>query len=185
MFEFDPQRINDLREFMLDEHELDRSQPRRYVSPRLTSAGSRLLDELVFEACQARNEIWLARAIQPHLLERVPASTSSGFRKVPTNASTTLADGIWNNLVCRSECRAARESGGLVEAYRAGMRREPRAESRALLGRRFEPSVMLDALRADAIDPHGRRSPVPVGPNSGLSIRAMTPTLVGEGEKNG
>jgi len=173
MFEFDRTRIDVLRPRLVDEHLLDRTQPMRRVSARLTAEGKEQLDDLVLEACSERDEIWLARSIEPLLLSRVPANTKSGFRKVPANAAATLADGIWNNLVCRAECLLGIELGCSVEAYRAGHRIEPRPASVGLIGRNFVPSLLLDALRCDAIDPRANRSPVPVGPNSGLSVRAL------------
>lgn len=173
MFEYDRARVDELRPQMIEEYLSDVASQNRFRSSRLSSAGWAQLAELVLEACQSRDELWLARSLEPFIVSH--EQTSKGTRKVnATSAATMLADGILNSLICRAECIDSIENrSGKVVAYRAGSRREPRAESRFLIGQRFDAAQTLVDLRADASDPGGNRSPVPVGLNSGLSLKAL------------
>ena len=172
MFEISSARIGELRSAMLEELLQDIEIAERYRSRRLNADGLARIDELAIEACTERDESWLARELERYI---VPSErTRKGPRRVNArSAAVLIADGIWNNLVCRAECLASLADGtNSVTVYRAGHRKEPRAGSVHLVGREFESTLLLDALRADAIDPAGNRSPVTVGPNSGLSVRS-------------
>lgn len=80
-----------------------------------------------------------------------------------------LAEGEFNRFFMRGICLKAMQLGApAVVGYSARASQNPRAESLAIIGKRFEPSELLDRLRSTigADIPFG----YPGSANSGFSV---------------
>ena len=160
------------RKFMLKEIEHDFSLNRIYRSNRLTDEGSELWVNLLKEAAQSHDEIWLAQALDARRAIKMqePRTTrgNTTMVKVPANAAHTLVEGEFNRFYIRGLCQRAINEGTVeVYVYRAKHSAQPRDESTKLIGKTFHPKALLEDLRnsigVDAV------LGLPPGPNSGLS----------------
>lgn len=166
-----------VRKLMLDELEADIEKGVLYISPRLTDAGQRAFPSLMRAAIQHHDDAWLADQLRlPGLLitTEQKAKPRGGYTmaRVPATAPDTLAEGEFNRLYARALCRLAIEDGiPELEVYRAKDVRQPRAESRMLMGTRINAQALLNDLRThQGVDTALR---LPPGPNSGLSVRLL------------
>jgi hypothetical protein len=162
------------REFMLKEIELDRQNKRLYISPRLNEMGQSNWEILLKEATQAHNDDWLTNELRNRecMNSHELRSTRSGVTscRVPVTAPETLSEGEFNRFYCRGLCARAIEEGiKEVEVYRGKDVQDPRPESQFKIGKRFDPSTLLNDLRtAQGIEP---AIGIPKGPNSGITIK--------------
>ena len=162
------------REFMAEELKHDVSTRKLYISPRLNREGSTAWPKLLDEAIAHKNDAWLAEAIRQQGLlnsheERRTPSGGVTTAKVPATAPDTLAEGEFNRFYVRGLCaRAIHDRISQVEVYRARHSDHPRPESEALVGKRIDPTALLNDLRSSpGVEP---ALGVPPGPNSGLSV---------------
>lgn len=163
------------REHMLSEIDYDVSKGTLFISNRLTEIGAENWAALLAEAATQHDDAWLANELQhrgylkTHEERRKPAGGIT-IAKVPVTANTTLAEGEFNRFYIRGLCQTVIKNGGnSLVAYRARESNNPRPESEAIVGRRFEPQSLLSDLRASTgVEP---ALGVPPGPNSGLSVR--------------
>ncbi|WP_372361814.1 hypothetical protein ACCQ10_00325 [Xanthomonas sp. NCPPB 1325] len=160
---------------MTDEIAHDVAGGTLYVSNRLTEQGARNWAALINEAAEHHDDSWLANEIQVRgyikaVEERRTSTGGATTVKVPVTAHTTLAEGEFNRFYARGLCKFAINNGiDQLEAYRARHSGSPRAESEAIIGRKFNPTALLSDLRSSVgVEP---ALGVPPGPNSGLSVR--------------
>lgn len=162
------------RSHMNQEINFDKQHNNFYFGKNLTAEGQNVWPSLLEESV-AYDDEWLEHQIQMrHLLEqfttrRNPKGGISQVR-VPVNAAQRLAEGEFNRLYARGVAlRVVAGGGGNVEVYRARDSENPRPESEALIGRRFDAAEVLEDLRTN----QGANTVfgVPGGPNSGLSIK--------------
>jgi hypothetical protein len=165
------------REYMLKELQMDINQRRLYVSSRLNPRGKAMWPKLLEEAITGYNievpDDWLAERLKEgNYLEskeerRLPNGKITRV-KVPANAHETLAEGEFNRYYIRGLCaRAIAEGISEVIVYRGKQVRQPRPESRAMIGKRLDPKNLLEDLRAST----GKDTASGLfGPNSGLTI---------------
>ncbi|WET42396.1 hypothetical protein [Citrobacter enshiensis] len=108
----------------------------------------------MLEEASQNDDAWLEQEIlnrgllATHYPRRKPNSTEMIQAKVPHNAAQTLAGGEFNRLYARGlSARAKAEGIEFVEAYRARHSENPRAESQAIIGKKFRPEAILEDLR--------------------------------------
>ncbi|MDR0571966.1 MAG: hypothetical protein LBG48_03910 [Rickettsiales bacterium] len=91
-------------------------------------------------------------------------------KKVPSNASMTLAEGEFNRYYIRAVCLyALRNKIKNVIVYRAKMSDNPGPNSEAKIGKTIDSNILLNDLRKNiGVD---SALSVPTGVNSGLSVR--------------
>jgi hypothetical protein len=163
------------RRFMLEEIELDISNGKLYISPRLSDTGRNDYATLLKEAAENHDDTWLAQNLR--LNGRISATeqkrTPSGgitTAKVPVTAPDTLAEGEFNRFYIRGLCRLALEEGvSELVIYRAKQVSSPRPESQAKVGTKVEAQALLNDLRVhQGVD---TALGLPAGPNSGLSVK--------------
>lgn len=145
-----------------------------YICPRLTQLGVQSWPSLLEKALTSHDDEWLANSIRQngilnsHEQRKKP---NGGFTtaKVPVTAAQTLSEGEFNRYYVRGLClRAIEDNLAHVEVYRARHSDNPRPESQAIIGKRFNPSTLLNDLRnSPGVEP---TLGVPPGPNSGLSV---------------
>ncbi|KFB99155.1 hypothetical protein GTGU_04156 [Trabulsiella guamensis ATCC 49490] len=172
------QDLNDeTRRFMTQEIQLDKENDTFYRSAFLTDQGKEIWPTLLEESI-AHNDDWLENEIQRRGLlaqfytRRRPKSQELMQARVPVTAAQTLAEGEFNRLFVRGLCaRVIAEGGREVEAYRARYSEHPRAESEAIIGKKFLAADVLKDLR----DNPGVDSVLglPPGPNSGISVKKI------------
>lgn len=162
------------RKFMLKELEMDIEKGTLYISPRLNSRGQSMWAELLKEAIVGHNDDWLAtqlsvRGCMKSHEERRLRSGKITVVKVPVTAPETLAEGEFNRFYARGLCaRAIAEGISEVVVYRGKQVRRPRSESQAMIGRRIDPTALLEDLRkSQGVEP---ALGIPPGPNSGLTV---------------
>lgn len=163
------------RKFMMKELEMDITNGKVYISPRLNSLGQANWEAMLRESIEGHNDDWLAYQLSTNgcmsMQER--RRTPSGgmtIAKVPVNAMETLSEGEFNRYYARGLCARAIEDGiQNVEVCRGKQVQNPRAISEVLIGQRIEAKALLEDLRQS----QGVESSlkVPPGPNSGLTIR--------------
>jgi hypothetical protein len=158
------------RPFMLDELELDVANGMLYLSPRLSSAGSRDYEQLLRKGLAEQDDAWLADILRSSGRMNEIENTTQGPRRVPRTAPETLAEGEFNRFYARGlSLRAIKEGVSRLVVYRAKAVSNPRPESEALVGGEIDPRSLLSDLRSNpgCAPAFG----LPPGPNSGLSVR--------------
>ncbi|MEM5808228.1 MAG: hypothetical protein QW818_03795 [Candidatus Aenigmatarchaeota archaeon] len=130
--------------------------------------------ELLKEAIIGHNDDWLAtqlnvRGCMKSHEERRLRSGKITVAKVPVSAPETLAEGEFNRFYARGLCaRAIAEGISEVVVYRGKQVQQPRPESQAMIGRRIDPTALLEDLRkSQGVEP---ALGIPPGPNSGLTV---------------
>jgi hypothetical protein len=170
-----------IRLLMIEELNLDISLNKLYQGKRLTTFGLQDWPATLSAAFEVGNdttlENWLA---QPGRLETKEPYTVAGvqkFRKVPVTAASTFSEGEFNRFYIRGVCRqamnlkATNQGTGLVTAYRARYSENPRPESLAIEGKKFDAETLLLDLRANtSADCINNALGLPPGPNSGMSV---------------
>lgn len=165
----------DLRTRGLMEAELDEDIQlnRVYVCPRLSELGQSAFPELLREASLRGNDATLAESLRPMMnaTEQRRNRSGDGYStvRVPVTAYVTLAEGEFNRLYIRAVClRSIEDSIARLVVYRAKEVLRPRPESELLIGKVFDPRVVLEDLRQSVgVEP---ASGFPA-PNSGLSVK--------------
>jgi len=153
------------REKMLEEVERDIYNGCLYIGTSIKPTMAEAYKELLIEAFKYHDDDWLANEIDAGglLLAHEPKSG----RKVAVNAHQRLAQGEFNRFYIRGLCvRAIEEGASQVVVYRGRRSKRPRPKSEALIGKGFDPSVILEDLR-NAID--GEPAYLP-DVNSGITV---------------
>ncbi len=155
---------------MVDEMEADRAPGKLYLSKRLNPSGLANFAALLQQAAQAYDEDWLASTLRNGYLEtHEPGHSRSGVKKVPVNASETLAEDQFNRYYMRALCvRALADGIRHVAVYRAKQVANPRPESQARIGQLVDAQALLSELRTNTFADTALG--LPPGPNSGLSV---------------
>lgn len=160
----------EIRGLMIQEMDNDLAGQILYLSPRLNAQGKNVWHQLLKEASANHSDDWLAneiarqRLLNPHDLRQ---GKPIAMRH---DAHQLLAEGEFNRFFMRGICLKAIEIGApAVVGYRARGSENPRAESLAIVGKKFEPREFLDRLRSaiGADTPFG----YPGSANSGLSVK--------------
>ena len=160
----------EVRRLMIQE--IDHDGPNLYLSPRLNAQGRIAWHQILKEASANHSDDWLAnevvrqRLLNPHDLRQ---GKPIAMRH---DAHQMLAEGEFNRFFMRGICLKAIQLGApAVVGYRARASQNPRAESFAIIGKKFEPNEFLDRLRSaiGADTPFG----YPGSANSGLSVELM------------
>ncbi|MGB8112842.1 MAG: hypothetical protein WCF22_03670, partial [Candidatus Sulfotelmatobacter sp.] len=165
------------RQYMLEELELDVTQGRLYLSPRLSGTGVAAYPALLKLAVESGNDASLAAELRKD--GRLNATEQRRKPKggyttvaVPVTAADTLAEGEFNRFYARGLCRRAQaEGGGELKVHRAKEVENPRPQSEALIGSTLDPEKLLLDLRGSiGVEP---ALGLPPGPNSGLSVKIV------------
>ncbi len=163
------------RQFMIEELEIDMSGGTLYISPRLNDTGRENWANILREAIQNHNDIWLANQlrVRNYMNTQEQKRTRSGgttIARVPVTAPDTLAEGEFNRFYARGLCVRAIANGTTeVEVYRGKDVQQPRPESQLMIGRRINVNSLLNDLRnSQGVEP---ALGLPPGPNSGLTVR--------------
>jgi len=163
-----------VRQFMVDELNLDLEAGTLYRSERLTEDGWDKYHGLLRDAVVEGNDESLAQCLRSgKCMVAMEMTTRRGklvATRVPVNACQTLAEGEFNRFYLRGLCRCATEDGiDHLIIYRAKQVRQPRPDSFRLLGKAIDAHALLERARADPrVD---LALGLPHGPNSGLSAR--------------
>lgn len=163
-----------VRANMVQEVTLDLDNGNLYQSQRLNEEGLRVWPETLKEATRNQTDAWLEDQIRDRRLlksHESRAKPSGGFTQaqIPVTAPGTLAEGEFNRFYIRGLCiKALSEDIPYLIAYRARYSANPRQESEAIIGKKFDPQQLLDDLRATTgVD---TVLGLPPGPNSGISV---------------
>ena len=156
------------RDYMVAEYERDLREDNLYFSVRLSSEGIQDWPELLRTALlEGSDESLAAEIAQPGRLN--PHDLRQGRPiKMNKDAHVTLGEGEFNRFYIRGVCLRAIEEGRQVVAYRARFSSEPRSSSLAVDGTAFDPTLLLEDLRAHPGTEPQHGFP---GPNSGMSVR--------------
>jgi hypothetical protein len=164
------------REFMLKEIALDISNGKLTLSKVFNAVGKAVWADTLKEACQKYNDDWIASQLRAkRCMETYTTRTTKG-KTIPVRVSDiaeeTFAEGEFNRFYCRGVCaRAIEEKMPQVEVYRGKAVQNPRPESQAKIGVKYDPNDLLNDLRtSQGVD---TALGVPAGPNSGLTIRLV------------
>lgn len=165
------------RQHMALEIQYDKEHTNFYCSNYLSDHGKTSWPSLLEEAVQyddawLENEIQIRGLLAQFYTKRKPKSTELMQARVPITAAQTLAEGEFSRLYVRGLCSAVLSEGGsVVEAYRARVSTNPRAESEAIIGKQFSAHAVLNDLRSNpGVD---SALGVPPGPNSGISLKRV------------
>lgn len=160
------------RKHMLSELERDMKIGSLYLSDRLSIEGNAVWPLLLKQALTTGTDRTLDIDMShPSKWVDFEQGIRNGVpyrRKLPTNASTTLAEGEFNHFYLRGICLRGIELGRNIEIYRGRQSLNPRPESNALIGAILDPIEMLADLRCRGEAPTTLRMP---SPNSGLTGR--------------
>lgn len=162
--------LNDVRELMLKEVDLDRENRKIYVSGRMTDPGKERFIVALQQAMHGYDNVWLAEALSPrefwHEYElRSHMTQGTTEVRVPVNAPDVLADNQFNRYYMRGVCLKAIELGhDKVVIYRARESSRKREEHEALIGSALDPVKTLEELR------DGTSELASIGSNYGLSL---------------
>jgi hypothetical protein len=169
------------RRLMLEELDADLDRGAVYMSQRLVPGREQAWLALLRAALIGEHDDWLAAQLERQaLLEQTELRrTPSGdvtVAQVPADAEQLLAEGEFNRYYARALCRRVQaEPGHVLEIYRAKAVARPRPESEARLRHEVSADVLLTDLRTGTrVD---AALGVPMGPNSGLSVRMKRRTL--------
>lgn len=159
----------EVRGLMVQEMEYDLARQNIYLSSRLNAQGRNVWYQLLKEASAHYSDEWLANEIvQQRLLN--PYDLRQGRQiAMRQDAHKMLAEGEFNRFFMRGICLKAIQLGvPAVVGYRARASQNPRPESQAIVGKKFEPREFLERLRSaiGADTPFG----YPGSANSGLSV---------------
>jgi hypothetical protein len=155
-----------VREYMLEEVELDIKNNNIYYSKFFNAYGKQAYVELLKEAIKNGDSDMLALRLAHgnYFLHEYQRNTPKGgvtYAQVPVTAPQTFAEGQFNRFFMRGVCRRSlAEAQGQVRVYRAKQSENPRPESQQLVGKTLAANELLNSLRSDE---NG------FGPNSGLS----------------
>lgn len=154
---------------MLQEVELDIANGNLYMSKRFNNVGTANYPDLLREASQSQNEIWLAGELRCQECMKTHKVTTRGTSAVPVTAADTFAEGKFNRFYIRGVCARALDEGiEEVFVYRAKAVSEPRPESQMLIGKKKSAKAVLNDLRNSL----GVETALGLSrPNSGLSVR--------------
>jgi len=147
------ENLNDerIRQFMLNEVEMDIKEGKIYFSSRLKKESYETYISLLKESIQNGDDDSLANEIRSkNCLKSTETSRRRGgtiTKRVPIDAHITLAEGEFNRFYLRAICLKAIEIGAEIEVYRAKTVRNPRPESKKIIGKRLDPNKFLKDLR--------------------------------------
>jgi hypothetical protein len=172
----------DVRKYMIDELEFDKTNNNFYFSNRLQTIKHSVYIDLLRQALKEGNDESLASEIERNscLIQQETRQTKYGpkIANLPYNAHVVLAEAEFNRYYIRGVCRKAQENVKQLEVYRAKQVSSPRPESQAKIGKTIDPTQLLNDLRKDSKlceKNHGgwvdNALGIPAGPNSGLSVR--------------
>ena len=138
---------------MIKELELDISNGKLYISPRLNPTGQKNWGNLLREAFQNYDDDWLANELlsRGYMKMQETRRTRSGetiVARVPVTARETLAEGEFNRFYARGVCTRAGEDGiPDVEVCRGKLVQTPRPESQAKIGKKVCAKTLREDLR--------------------------------------
>lgn len=159
----------EIRGLMVQEMDHDLAGQNIYLSSRLNAQGRDVWYQLLKEASANHSDDWLANEIVRQRLLN-PYDLRQGKQiAMRQDAHQMLAEGEFNRFFMRGICLKAIQLGApAVVGYRARASQNPRPESQAIIGKKFEPREFLERLRS-AI---GTDTPFgyPGSANSGLSV---------------
>lgn len=156
------------REYMLAELKWDLEQDNLYFSVRLSPDGIEDWPDMLKTALAEGTDESLAMEIAKPGRLNLHDSRQGRPIKMNKMAHLTLGEGEFNRFYIRGVCRRAIDEGRQVVAYRARFSSEPRSSSLAVDGKEFDPTLLLEDLRAHPGTEPQHGFP---GPNSGMSIR--------------
>lgn len=164
-----------VRQYMLEEIEMDVGNGSIYISNYLNESGCAMWPDLLRSAASDGDDDSLASALtqngclKTHTERRKP---KGGFTlaAVPYTAHETMGEGEFNRYYTRGLCRYAIANGiARLQVYRAKAVENPRPASQEKIGLLVDPSIVLDDLRTtQGVEP---ALGLPPGPNSGLTLR--------------
>jgi len=160
------------RELMIEEINNAISDGELYYSTRFNNVGQQGWAGWLVSAAENHDEHWLAFQLESagamkEYETRTKPSGGYTTAHIPDTAAETLSDGQFNRFYIAAVCRRAIEDGlSHVRVYRAKLRGEPRAESRALEGTELNASELLESVR----NCQSSFRVELLKPNSGLSV---------------
>jgi hypothetical protein len=166
----------EVRRQMLSEIESDIDTGKLYISSRLNNKGREEYPELLKQAAEEHDDVWLAQQIATQgLLKGAEPGMAWGnptVSRMDWTAPVTLAEGEFNRYYMRGLCLYAIANGvGELEVYRAKEVTAARGSSRVVIGHKVDPQALLDDCRAQPGPQTRSHTGLPAGPNSGLSAR--------------
>jgi hypothetical protein len=141
----------DIRTLMIEEFNYDISRSQKPRSKRLTFSGNSLYPNILKEAIQIHDDLWLSRKLIGLFEDKEPKKypNKTVMSKIPDNANEVLAEGDFNRFYMRALCLfAIKNNIPSLEIYSAKITHTPRDKSRRLLLQKFiDPTKLLNDLR--------------------------------------
>jgi hypothetical protein len=152
------------RKLMAQEIKADIANGSIYHSVYLRERGIKEWGDLLLEAAQKHDSVWLAQQlIEEKRAFKVKTFTDALGRKSRKKFSPmNLADSEFNRYYIRAVCLRAIDENAKVVTYRA----KPALRPQSPVGVEYDPRVLLDDLRNQK-----QTQGVPSNPNSGISVR--------------
>lgn len=166
--------LNELtRKTMLEEVQSDIKKDNLYPSKRFNETGINNYPAILCHHVQHGTEVSLGEALRKQDCFKTHEQRNTRGKitlvKVPETAHLTFAEGEFNRFYIRSLCVEALLRKVDLIVYRARTSENPRSESEALIGSLIDPKKVLVDLRSNiGVD---TVLGLPMGPNSGLSVR--------------
>ncbi len=147
-FYFKNLNYENIRDFMLSELNRDKEKGTLYMSPRLNLKGIEKYPDVIQKSFKEGTDETFKNDMTGFFKEQ--EVKKGKLVKVPSNASTLLAQGEFNRFYIRAVCLLALSYNGddaEIEIYRAKKSSRNRIESEMKIGKRISASTLLDGLR--------------------------------------
>ena len=148
------------RQYKLEELQLDVTEGRLYISPRLSGKGVTDYPTLLRSAIESGDDASLAGELRKDgrlnaTEQRRKPKGGHTTAAVPVTAADTLAEGEFNRFYARGLCRRAEvESGSELKVHRAKEVENPRPQSEALIGSTLDSGrLLLDLRESIGVEP--------------------------------
>jgi hypothetical protein len=167
--------IDGVRQFMIEEIELDAKTDKLHLSAWLTQSGQGNWSDALRNAANSGNDDTLASEIRSSgmLVRQIQRRKPKGgytWADLPFDAHQVLAESEFNRYFCRGLSRHAINIGmPRLQVYRAKTVAQPRAESQSKIGLLVDPqTILIDLRSSQGVEP---ALGIPPGPGSGISLR--------------
>ncbi|MFS4428571.1 hypothetical protein [Chryseobacterium sp. S90] len=158
---------SEVRNFMLDEINLDVERDVFFLSERLNEYGKSVYEDFLIKSVKEGDEEGFEALLEFPKFFNGTEIKNSKQSKVPKNASTLICQSEFNRYYIRGVClKAIKDGVESVEIYRGRQSSFVRPESELQIGKKLDPRELLEDLRNSI----GKQPKLFPEINSGLTI---------------